>query len=98
MKFIRQALMFSLAVMIFDVSWFADLRAQSAHLGQALYSTGTLVVQRPDGIEDRLRGRGAMNLFELDILRTEANSQALLDFGGGTQIGLNESTIALIVS
>lgn len=94
----RQALVIAFAVVIFDLSWLADLGAQSALLGQALYSTGTLIVQRPDGIEDRLRGRGAMNLFELDILRTEANSQALLDFDGGTQIGLNESTVVLLVT
>lgn len=53
---------------------------------------GTLVVIRADGIEDRLQGAGALQLFEGDILKTEANGQAMIHLREGTQVALNENT------
>ena len=72
--------------------------AQSAQVGQAQNAIGTLVVVRPDGVEHRLRGKGVLQLFEGDVLRTEASSQALIEFRDGIQVALNENTTFKIFS
>jgi ferric-dicitrate binding protein FerR (iron transport regulator) len=72
--------------------------AQTARLGQAQNAIGTLVVVRPDGIELRLNGKGALPVFEGDVLRTEASSQALFEFRDGVQVALNENTTFRILS
>jgi ferric-dicitrate binding protein FerR (iron transport regulator) len=66
--------------------------AQSLPLGTALNSLGVLVVVRPDNIEDRLQGQGALQLFEGDILRTEDASQALIEIKDGIDVALNANT------
>ena len=72
--------------------------AQSAQVGQAQNAIGTLVVVRPDGVEHRLRGKGVLQLFEGDVLTTEASSQALIEFRDGIQVALNENTTFKIFS
>ena len=52
----------------------------------------TLVVVRPDQIEDRLQGTGAVPLYEGDVLRTEAASQALITLQEGIEVALNAHT------
>ena len=96
MKIIRRKFTILTAVIAIGLFSVTLVNAQPAQLGQATFSTGTLVVRRPDGIEDRLRGKGAVILFEQDVLRTESNSQALLDFGDGNRIGLNENSTVQI--
>jgi ferric-dicitrate binding protein FerR (iron transport regulator) len=76
----------------------APALAQSAQAGTALNAIGTLVVVRPDGIEDRLQAKGSLQLFEGDVLRTEPASQALVEFKEGVQVALNESTNFKILS
>jgi hypothetical protein len=66
--------------------------AQNAPLGKTQSAIGTLVVIRPDRIEDRLQGQGALQLYEGDVLRTEAASQALIVIQEGIEVGLNENT------
>ena len=44
--------------------------AQSAQVGTAQNAIGTLVVVRPDGIEDRLQAKGSLQLFEGDVFLT----------------------------
>lgn len=72
--------------------------AQSGQLGTAENAIGTLVVVRPDGIEERLQGKASLQLFEGDHLRTEAISQALIEFQDGIQVALNERTTFKILS
>jgi ferric-dicitrate binding protein FerR (iron transport regulator) len=72
--------------------------AQSVQVGTAQNAIGVLVVVRPDGIEDRLQGKGSVQLFEGDVLRTEPASQALIEFKDGIQLALNESTTFKILS
>jgi len=71
---------------------------QNLQIGQALFALGTLVVVRPDGIEDRLRGRGAVSLFEHDVLKTEGGSRSTFELSDGTRVGLNENTQLQILS
>ena len=66
--------------------------AQNAVLGKTQSAIGTLVVIRPDNIENRLQGQGALQLYEGDVLRTEAASQALITIQEGIEVALNENT------
>ena len=66
--------------------------AQTTLLGTAQTALGTLVVVRPDQIEDRLQGTGAVQLYEGDVLRTEAASQALITLQEGIEVALNAHT------
>ncbi len=71
---------------------------QGVPVGTAQNAVGTLVVVRTDGIEHRLQGRGSLPLFEGDVLRTEAGSQALIQLRPGTPVALNEKTTLKILS
>ena len=71
---------------------------QSVQVGTAVNAVGALVVTRADGIEDRLQGKGAVRLFEHDVLRTEAGGQALIELREGIQVALNENTSLIILS
>ena len=73
-------------------------RAESAAVGIAKNAKGSLVVVRVDGIEERLRGKGALVLFEGDVLRTDDKSVALIELKNGIQVGLNRNTSFKIVS
>jgi FecR protein len=72
--------------------------AQGVPVGTAQNAVGTLVVVRTDGIEHRLQGRGSLPLFEGDVLRTEAASQALIQLRPGMPVALNERTTLKILS
>ncbi len=76
----------------------AQASAQGTPVGSAQNAIGTLLVVRSDGIEDRLQGKGSLPLYEGDVLRTEASSQALIQFREGVQVALNESTVFRILS
>jgi len=76
----------------------APVAAQGVPVGTAQNAVGTLVVVRTDGIEHRLQGRGALTLFEGDVLRTEAGSQALIQLRPGIPVALNERTTLKILS
>jgi hypothetical protein len=71
---------------------------QGVPVGTAQNAVGTLVVVRTDGIEHRLQGRGALPLFEGDVLRTEPSSQALIQLRPGMPVALNEKTTLKILS
>ncbi|HKW90518.1 MAG TPA: FecR family protein [Methylomirabilota bacterium] len=72
--------------------------AQGGPVGTAQNVVGTLVVVRTDGIEARLQGRGALPLYEGDVLRTEPGSQALIQLRPGIPVALNEKTTLRILS
>ena len=72
--------------------------AQSVQVGTAQNAIGTLVVVRPDGVQERLQGKGSLKLFENDVLKTEPASQALIEFKEGIQVALNENTTFKILT
>lgn len=86
------ALIFFLALPV------SNALAQSLLIATGRNAIGTLVVTRGDGIEDRLRGEGALQIFEGDVLKTEANGQAMILLRDGTQVALNENTTMRILS
>ena len=72
--------------------------AQSVMVGTAQNAIGDLVVVRADGIQEKLSGKGMLPLFEGDVLKTDAGSQALIEFKEGIQVALNERTTFKILS
>lgn len=87
------------AVVLLLLLWGAPpASAQGTPVGTAQNAIGTLLVVRSDGIEDRLQGKGSLPLYEGDVLRTEAATQALIQFRDGVQVALNEGTAFKILS
>jgi FecR protein len=70
---------------------------QGSLAGMAKQAGGVLVVVRSDGIENRLQGRGALQLFELDTLQA-TDGPALVETEEGIQIALNAGTVAKLLS
>jgi ferric-dicitrate binding protein FerR (iron transport regulator) len=94
-----QGVLSALVVALAAVGPFAaTTHGQSNEMGTARNAIGTLIVVRPDGIEDRLKGKGAVKLFEEDVLRTEPGSQALVEMVDGITLALNENTAAKLLT
>jgi hypothetical protein len=72
--------------------------AQSVQVATAQNAIGNLVVVRPDGIQERLSGKGPLPLYEGDTVKAEIGSQALILFNEGIQVALNEDTSFKILS
>ncbi|MDH5426583.1 MAG: FecR family protein [Nitrospirota bacterium] len=72
--------------------------AEQESVGTAKKGIGGFVIVRMDGIEERLEGNGNLQLYEGDVLKTEAASQALIEFSNGIQVALNENTEFTILS
>jgi hypothetical protein len=72
--------------------------AQSTTVGSAVNAIGTLTIVRPDGVQQRLQGKGSIPLYEGDMLQTDDSSQALIEFKEGIQVALNESTSFKLLS
>ncbi len=88
----------ALAVGVVAAGFIRGSQAQLLEVGTATNAIGTLVVVRPDGIEDRLRGKGAVRLFDEDVLKTDPGSQALIELKDGVTVALNENTVAKLLS
>jgi len=67
-------------------------------VGTAKNGIGEFLVVRSDGIEEQLQGKGSLPLYEGDVLKTQAASQALIEFTNGIQVALNENTQLTILS
>lgn len=89
-----------IVVMLTVLMWPAADRAsgQGVEVGAARNAIGTLLVIHPDGIQDRLRGKGLVKLFEEDVLKTEPGSQAVIDFSDGVVLALNQNTTLKLLS
>ena len=72
--------------------------SQGTEVGAARNAIGTLLIVHPDGIQDRLRGKGNVRLFEEDVLKTEPGSQALIEFTEGVVGALNQNTSVKLLS
>jgi len=73
-------------------------RAELGSVGTAQKGIGEFYIVRSDGIEERLQGNGSLQLYEGDVLKTQAASQALIEFSNGIQVALNENTEFTILS
>ncbi|MGH7302934.1 MAG: FecR domain-containing protein [Candidatus Rokuibacteriota bacterium] len=71
---------------------------QGTEIGAARNAIGTLLIVHSDGIQDRLRGKGVVRLFEEDVLKTDPGSQALIDFTDGVVVALNQNTSIKLLS
>lgn len=80
------------------VSWESTAHSQSFLAGTAKNASGVLVAVRTDGTESRLRGRGALQLFEGDIVRVDGDGQALIETDEGIQVVLNANATVKLVS
>lgn len=72
--------------------------AAAEPIGTAKKAIGGFHVVRTDGIVEQLEGKGALPLFEGDVLTTEGASQAMIEFSNGIQVALNENTSFMILS
>jgi FecR protein len=71
--------------------------AQTLAAATAKNANGMLVVVRHDGVETRLRGRGTVQVFDGDVLRTDGQG-ALIETDEGAQVVLNGNAIVKLVS
>jgi FecR-like protein len=72
--------------------------ALSVPAGTAKNAVGVLVVVRTDGVEARLRGRGAVRVFEGDVLRMEGSGKALIETDEGVQLAVNGDSVVQMLS
>lgn len=81
-----------------DLGFSASARADNVPIGSATNAIGTLVIVRTDGVQQRLQGKGNVPLYEGDVLKTDAGSQALITFTEGIEVALNENTSFKLLS
>ncbi len=72
--------------------------AASAPIGWAVNAIGTLTIVRTDGVQEQLQGRKTIPLYEGDVLKTDASSQAYIQLKQGVNVALNEETSFKILS
>ena len=90
-----RAPLIALALLVFPASGSV---AQSVLAGTARNALGQLVAVRTDGVETRLRGRGALRVFEGDMLRMDGRGQALIETEEGILVGLTGDAVVQILS
>jgi hypothetical protein len=76
----------------------ASAQAQSTPVGTATNAIGELVIVRTDGVQQRLQGKGNVPLYDGDVLKTDSNSQALIELSEGVTVALNENTSFKLLS
>jgi hypothetical protein len=81
-----------------SVGLYTPALAEQESVGTAKKGIGEFLIVRSDGIEERLEGSGSLQLYEGDVLKTQAASQALIEFSNGIQVALNENTEFTILS
>ena len=75
-----------------------EVWAQSQAAGTAQNAVGSLLIVRKDGLQETLRGKGSVSLYEFDILKTEPGNQAEILVDGAIQVYLNEGTEVMVLS
>ncbi len=83
------------------VLWLAQTNlasSQGVEVGAARNAIGTLLIVHPDGIQDRLSGKGLVRLFEEDVVKTDQGSLALIEVGEGVLVALNQNTSVKLLS
>jgi hypothetical protein len=98
---VRRAPRAALVVVTASVLWLAQTdfgSSQGAEVGAARNATGTLLIVHPDGIQDRLSGKGMVRLFEEDVVKTDQGNLALIEVGEGVMVALNQNTSIKLLS
>ncbi len=86
-------------VVIFGLIGMASFaNAANAPVGWAVNAIGTLTIVHVDGVEEQLQGRKTLPLYEGDVLKTDASSQAYIQLKQGVNVALNEETSFKILS
>lgn len=88
----------ALLIVTLNLVPFTSAFADNTPIGTATNAVGTLVIIRTDGVQQRLQGKGNVPLYEGDVLKTDASSQALINFSEGIEIALNEDTSFKLLS
>ncbi len=73
-------------------------QAANAPVGWAVNAIGTLTIVRGDGVQEQLQGRKTLPLYDGDLLKTDASSQAYIQLKQGVNVALNEETSLKILS
>ncbi len=76
----------------------AGVGAENVQVGTATHAIGTVIVVRSDGVQERLQGKGAIPLYEGDVVKTDPASQGAIVFQDGVKVSLNEETVFTIYS
>ena len=97
MRTTRQAALVALAVALLAGRASPGF-SQSVVAGTAKKALGMLVVVKSDGVEARLQGRGALRVFDGDVLRIEGKGQALIETEEAIQVALNGNAVVKILS
>ncbi len=94
----RQFIMTAGLLTVITFTGLGGVRAENVQVGTANNAIGTLIVVRPDGVQERLQGKGAIPLYEGDVVKTEPSSQGAIVFQDGVKVSLNEETAFTIYS
>jgi len=98
MTIYRQTLIAALLMATINLGPPPSADADNTPIGTATNAVGTLVIIRTDGVQQRLQGKGNVPLYEGDVLKTDASSQALITFSEGIEVALNENTSFKLLS
>lgn len=94
----RHALLAVPLLALLNLTPIPQAAADNIPIGTATNAVGTLVIVRTDGVQQRLQGKGNIPLYEGDVLKTDASSQALITFSEGIEVALNEDTSFKLLS
>lgn len=94
----RQVLIAVMLIAVLNLAPVPSAVADNTPIGTATNAVGTLVIIRTDGVQQRLQGKGNIPLYEGDVLKTDASSQALINFSEGIEVALNEDTSFKLLS
>jgi len=94
----RHVLIAVMLIAVLNLAPVPSAVADNTPIGTATNAVGTLVIIRTDGVQQRLQGKGNIPLYEGDVLKTDASSQALINFSEGIEVALNEDTSFKLLS
>ncbi|SLM49211.1 conserved exported protein of unknown function [Nitrospira japonica] len=98
MMILRHVLLAVPLLALLNLTPIPQAAADNIPIGTATNAVGTLVIVRTDGVQQRLQGKGNIPLYEGDVLKTDASSQALITFSEGIEVALNEDTSFKLLS
>lgn len=87
-----------MSVMVAVIGMASLASAANAPVGWAVNAIGTLTIVRGDGVQEQLQGRKTLPLYDGDLLKTDASSQAYIQLKQGVNVALNEDTSLKILS
>jgi ferric-dicitrate binding protein FerR (iron transport regulator) len=94
----KSASMGVMGVMVAVIGIASFASGANAPIGWAVNAIGTLTIVRGDGVQEQLQGRKTLPLYDGDLLKTDASSQAYIQLKQGVNVALNEETSLKILS